>query len=121
MVNMQTAYQYLFDIENTLRQIVQEQMQQAYGQNWERVAPKLNKRTRKDLDTLHFHDLICWFRIYPPLETIFPPEFISELLSIVPIRNKIAHCHMLTEVEFIKLQKVHHSIMSTQTISPIAK
>lgn len=104
---MQTAYQYLFDIENTLRDIAKQRLFEAYGPNWQRSAAVINKRILKDFDSLYFHDLISWFRIYPPLQDIFPSSFHSELTLLIPIRNKIAHCHMLTEEEFEQLQKAH--------------
>lgn len=112
---MQTAYQYLFEIENTLRQIARQRMSEAYGPNWQRSAAYLNKRILKDFENLNFHELISWYRVYPPLIDVFPSELLTELTLLVPIRNKIAHCHLLSSDEFLQLQNAHQIIITSHS------
>ncbi|RST76219.1 hypothetical protein D4T97_005415 [Siminovitchia acidinfaciens] len=109
---MISAYQYLFEIENTLRSIVKEQMQQAWGPNWENISPLINKRPRRTFHSLHFHDLIAWYRVYPPLDSIFPQKLLTDMVSIIPIRNKIAHCRFLSSSEYKKLESVYYSFFN---------
>lgn len=108
---MQTAYQYLFDLENTLRLTAKKRLEQLYGPRWQDTVRGLSRRSGNDLDKLSFFDLVTWFHTIPSLQHIYPEESISQLFSIVPIRNKIAHCEMLTKGEFKDLKSVYELIM----------
>lgn len=109
---MSKAYQYLFEIENTLRNVIKNRMHEAYGLDWERVAPRINKIPQKNFQTLRFHNLITWFKVYPPLQPVFPSKILSDLESLIPIRNKIAHCKLLTIQEFNDLRETYQLIFS---------
>lgn len=86
-------------------------MTEAYGINWRRVAPMKNKFSRKILNDNYFHNVLSWFRVYPPLLEVFPSVYLSDLQTLIPIRNKIAHCRMLTDEEFQQLQQVYQFII----------
>lgn len=108
---MQTAYQYLFDLENTLRLTAKKRLEQLYGPRWPDVIQRLSGRLGTNFNKLTFFDLVTWYQTIPSLRQIYANDTYSKLFSIVPIRNKIAHCRMLTKGEFRHLKSVYELVI----------
>lgn len=110
---MKEAYGYLYKIENVIRAYIEFKMEKEYGIHWFHTAPRkvLKRPPGKPFNSLLFHE---YTRIYLRTYDVFydlPEEFFSQLESVYRIRNKIAHCHKLTNLEYIQLANAHYFII----------
>lgn len=107
---MKEAYGYLYKIENAIRAYIEYKMEKEYGIHWFHTAPR-KRPPNRSVNSLLFHE---YTRIYLRTYDVFqelPAEFFSYLQSIYPIRNKIAHCHSLTDSEYNQLSNAHNFII----------
>jgi hypothetical protein len=105
---MKEAYGMLYAIENGLRRYIRDEMMSRYGPNWERIDLNIPFR-RRPLSHSYFYDLENYLRFY---DFKIPHGFILNLKRLYPIRNKIAHCHVLTEEEYQTLKEAYEMIMN---------
>lgn len=99
---MTQAYRMLYEIETTLREIVDRKMTAYYGYLWRR---KLNEEGRD-----YYHDTVSYFGKYNPLLSIFTQEERQLLYSLYPVRNKICHMHLFTLSEYDLLIQCHELV-----------
>jgi hypothetical protein len=99
---MTQAYQLLYDIETTLRQIISHHMNISYGRAWEHRVYEKHPFT-----SCYFHELIPYFVKYPPLQEIFTTDERRQLYQLTPIRNKICHMKLLDQQEYALLERCH--------------
>lgn len=99
---MKTSYGLLYEVENSIRTYIKEKMKDYYGIHWFHVAPRkvLKSPPRKAFETLGFPDYETYFQNYPKAFNNLPPDFLRQLRQIYPLRNKIAHNHLLSQSEF---------------------
>ncbi len=99
------AYGLLYNIENTLRSYITHNMSEHYGNGWYIKAPVVEKLLpyKKELSSLYLHELIAMVATYDCLKCSFDKQDIHKLRLIIPIRNKIAHSHNLSNEEYEKL------------------
>lgn len=104
---MKTAYGLLYEVENTLRSYISRNMEDYYGIHWSEVAPRkeFNRPPSRSFDTLNISDYSSYFSLYPKAFKKIPRKFFSLLHQIYPLRNKIAHNHLLTQEEFELLEE----------------
>src|SRR5690625_3593215 len=105
MMMMMNAYGLLYNIENTLRSYITHNMSEHYGIGWYIKAPSVEKHLpyKKNLSSLNLNDLITMVAAYDCLKRLFDMRDIRKLRLIIPIRNKIAHSHKLSNEEYDKL------------------
>lgn len=103
---MKEAYSMLYEMENHLRLIVKTNMEKKCGYRW--VSILHENRNEK---TSYFHDLVAFFGRYPQILTHFKTEQLILLRQAVPIRNKIAHSHLITETEYMLLEKCYKFVI----------
>ncbi|KHF41467.1 hypothetical protein [Halalkalibacter okhensis] len=109
---MKEAYSMLYEMENHLRLIVKTNMEKKYGYRWVSILYE-----RRDEQTSYFHELVAFFGKYPHILTHFKPEQLTLLRQLTPIRNKIAHSHLITETEYELLEKCYKIVIK----QPITK
>ncbi|WP_232217796.1 Swt1 family HEPN domain-containing protein [Virgibacillus sp. SK37] len=104
---MKNAYGLLYEIENSLRSYIHRKMEDYYGIHWYEVAPRkeYNRPPSRTFDSLNFSDYSSYFAIYPKAFKKIPRKFLTLLHQLYPIRNKIAHNHLLTHKEFGLLEE----------------
>ena|GEM_PF-3115198 len=107
MERMKEAYGMLYAIENGLRRYIHDEMMSRYGTKWESIDLNIPFR-RRPLSHSYFYDLENYLRFY---NFKIPHGFILNLKRLYPIRNKIAHCHELTEDEYQMLEAAYELIM----------
>ncbi|WP_093136239.1 hypothetical protein [Salinibacillus kushneri] len=90
-------------------------MKQEYGVDWFIKAPlTMNyKSYTKGFSSFHFHELISLLIGYPCLTNKFTLQVIIQLQETIPIRNKIAHCKIITYHDYEKLQEVNKLVRDT--------
>lgn len=108
---MKEAYSMLYEIENHLRLIIKTNMQKNYGQHW--VAILYEKR---DEQTSYFHELVAFFGKYPQDLTHFKKEQLILLQQLTPVRNKIAHSHLITQSEYKLLEQCYKVVIKQPVI-----
>jgi len=105
---MKEAYGMLYDIENSLRQYINDQMSRLYGPAWRIKAPKRHKFLKRPLE----HTPIYIFENYLRLYLNTPTSIIDSLRKVYPIRNAIAHCREITVDEYLTLTECKEKIFS---------
>ncbi|MFB9974354.1 hypothetical protein FPQ10_10295 [Allobacillus sp. SKP2-8] len=105
---MKQAYGMLYDLENQLRKVISITMTEEYGSGWLIQAPLTNlyKPYRKNFSRFYLHELVSMLSSYECFSEIFKVKEIAQLKSILPIRNKIAHCKLITKEELRLLSYV---------------
>ena len=98
---MKTGYEYLFVIENELRVSVEYLLELKYGMNWKESIKRnyKNNLVQKNFENLYFHELISFLSMIPVLKDNYGDHLINCLKRICPIRNKIAHCRLISDLE----------------------
>jgi hypothetical protein len=116
---MKSAYEYLYKMENILRNYIQDTLQVNYGSNWLIVAPKsLNYRLfKKNPSNYNYHETISLLAAYPCLSFNYKDSLLNKLEMIIPIRNKIAHCHLISQDELDFLINVYLSVLERCNIN----
>ncbi|WLD93351.1 hypothetical protein [Alkalihalobacillus sp. AL-G] len=111
---MVKAYQKVYEIETNLRDKVDKKMINHYGDNWYSAAPKREKKLRikKNIKNMQLYELeqLLHYKIFGNLHKNYP-RFIQLLRAVYPLRNKIAHCQVLTNKEHIFLKQTHLALM----------
>lgn len=94
---MQKAYGILYKLEKSLRKHIEKTMQKEYGQGWWTKAPLENKYPpyKKHFNNFYLHETISLLSSYECLSIQFNREVFAQLVSIVPIRNKVAHMKLI--------------------------
>lgn len=103
---MTNSYRMLYEIETTLRDIVDNKMRQRYGPIWRR---RFGEEGR-----YYLHDTIALFGKYSELFNIFNPTEKRRFHSLVPIRNKICHMNLITPYAYDLLKQCHELVMKQQ-------
>lgn len=109
---MTEAYSMLYQIENRLRLIVKTNMQKKYGYHWVSILYE-----KRDEQISYFHELVAFFGKYPNVLTHFKTDQFKLLQRLTPIRNKIAHTHLITQTEYELLEKCYKFVIK----QPITK
>lgn len=109
---MKEAYGLLYEIENSLRRTITLSMKSEYGIDWLIQAPlsMQYKTYSKNFSSFYYHELISLLPAYPCIFQHFSTEIINKLQQTIPIRNKIAHTHFLTQTEFETLSYVYENL-----------
>lgn len=110
---MKEAYSLLYEIENHLRLIVKTNMQKKYGYHWVSILYE-----KRDEQTSYFHELVAFFGKYPQVLPHFSTEQLKLLQRLTPIRNKIAHSHLITQTEYELLKQGHQLVIKQPIIKP---
>lgn len=105
---MQEAYGILYKLEKNLRKHIEKTMQKEYGQGWWTKAPLENKYPpyKKHFNNFYLHETISLLSAYPCLSIQFSKEVFAQLVSIVPIRNKVAHMKFITLEDYELLLEI---------------
>lgn len=111
---MEKSYGLFYKIENILRVVIDRTMRKHYGIDWIIQAPlSMNYLPyKKHFSAFYFHELISQLKGYPCLTHLFPHAIILQLEKTVSIRNKIAHCKLLSSHEFHILCNLHRSLIT---------
>jgi len=112
---MKEAYGLLYEIENTLRIIIEDTMRSEYGMDWLIKAPSAMKYPpyRKHFSSFYYHELISFLKGYPCLVQVIPATTIIQLQNTIAIRNKIAHCKLLSSQEFDILKESFNMVIKS--------
>lgn len=104
---MKSAYGLVYELENTLRSYICEKMENYYGIHWFEVAPRreYNRPPVRSFETLKLSDYSSYLTNYPKAFKSIPRKFLTLLHQIYPIRNLVAHNHLLTLEEFELLEE----------------
>lgn len=111
---MKVAYGQLFHVENALRSYIVFKMENEYGNLWFTKAPQIErmKPPKKRFDQLYIYELeLYYLRVFPVFKLISTKGFFNQLHTIYPIRNKIAHSHLLTADQFDTLNEAYDLII----------
>jgi len=100
------AYKCLYQIEIKLRSIIKFNMTHMYGIHW-----KVKFKEKRSEDDAFYHELISYFGKYPQALPHFKTPELKKLQQLTPIRNKIAHSHLLTKEEFEFLQECYSLVI----------
>ena len=109
MERMKEAYGMLYAIETSLRRYINDKMTSYYGVDWQYKAPKNMSFRARPLNQSYFYDLENYLSVYPCFN--YHDDLIFTLRKLYSIRNKIAHCHELTEEEYDMLNEAYELIM----------
>ncbi|WP_349409342.1 hypothetical protein [Pseudalkalibacillus sp. SCS-8] len=109
---MKEAYSMLYEIENHLRIIVKTNMQKQYGYHWVSILCE-----KRDEHNSYFHELVAFFGRYPQVLSHFKTEQLILLQQLTPIRNKIAHTHLISQTDYELLKKCYKFVIK----QPIVK
>lgn len=96
---MKEAYAMFFVIESKLRKIILTNLINTYGYS------HLVKRYLAENQL--YRNLVEYFKTLPQVLPHFDNKQLSSLSKLTPIRNKIAHSHMLSDKEFKHLEKCY--------------
>lgn len=110
---MKEAYSMLYEIENHLRLIVKTNMQKKYGYHWVSILYE-----KRDEQTSYYHELVAFFGKYPHALTHFNQKQLKLLQQLTPIRNKIAHSHLITQTEYELLEQCYQFVIKQPVIKP---
>lgn len=100
---MQAAYGLMYEVENSLRKYIKQEMNKSFGPHWFQIAPRivLKRPPSKTFDSLLFYEYErLYLRTYSKVFEALSEEFYKHLHVLYPLRNKVAHCHDLCEREF---------------------
>ncbi|MDP4552962.1 hypothetical protein Q9251_18950 [Alkalihalobacillus macyae] len=105
LIMMKNSYGFLFLIENILREKIKNRLENDYGQNWNSIIKKRygNNLLKKPFENMYFYELISLLRVIPELKDSFEKSIISNSIKLNLIRNKIAHCKVIDEKEYVFL------------------
>ncbi|MEC5425298.1 hypothetical protein QGM71_17590 [Virgibacillus sp. C22-A2] len=106
---MKNAYGLLYEVENKLHYTIESVMRNEYGIAWFINGPKAMKYLpyRKGLKFFNYYELLALMRGYPCFTNYFSKIIFISLHETIPIRNKIAHCHVISQDEYDLLQSVN--------------
>ncbi|THE14017.1 hypothetical protein E1I69_05825 [Bacillus timonensis] len=110
---MKEAYSMLYQMENHLRLIIKTNMQNNYGHHWVSILYE-----KRDEQTSYFHELIAFFGKYPHDLTHFKTVQLKLLQQLIPVRNKIAHSHLITQTEYQLLEQCYQFVIKQPVIKP---
>lgn len=115
---MQNAYGLLYELENTMRIYIRGKMEECYGIHWFEYAPRkvLKRPPSKDFENLLFSDYESYFKNYPVAFKNITPTFYTRLHQLYPIRNKIAHNHLLSPSEYELLERYSIFLLNSMGI-----
>ena len=104
---MKQAYGKLYEIENHLRLMINETMIKEYGIGWLIKAPSINryKPYQKNFTNFYLHELVSMLSSYACLKAMFDSKEIKIFVSILSVRNKIAHCNLISDEELDQLHE----------------
>jgi hypothetical protein len=108
---MKEAYAMLYEIENHLRLIIKTNMHQKFGCHWVSILYE-----KRDEHTSYYHELVAFFGKYPQVLTHFNSNQLNLLKQLTPIRNKIAHSHLITKTEYELLEQCHQFVIKQPII-----
>lgn len=108
---MKEAYSMLYEIENHLRLIVKTNMQKKYGYHWVSILYE-----KRDEQTSYYHEIVAFFGKYPHILTHFNSKQLQLLKQLTPIRNKIAHSHLITQTEYELLEECYKFVIKQPII-----
>ncbi|WP_336883816.1 hypothetical protein [Priestia koreensis] len=86
------AYGALYEIETSLKDIIEDKMSTEHGPLWRR---KLREEGKK-----HFHDVVSFYHKYQCLNDLFTSEELHQMHQLIAIRNKVCHMRDLSNDEF---------------------
>ncbi|MGJ9386109.1 hypothetical protein [Salipaludibacillus sp. CF4.18] len=92
---MSSAYTLLYEIETRLKNYVNWTLMKNYGLKWQY---KFNEA--RPVESKSLYEIISYFEKYPPLTECFTPIELESLSKLTKVRNKIAHMHDITDLEF---------------------
>lgn len=98
------AFSLIYDIETTLRKIVNKSMTEWYGYHW-----RTRLRETTDLKKYYFHDLIALLFRYPLAFQQFQNRKVS-INRLIHIRNLTCHMRALSDDDFRLLKECHEFI-----------
>ncbi len=106
---MKNSYGYLLIIENGIKERIRIQLNCIYGYDWHIIVKKKYniKLLDKSLEKMYLHEIISLVRMVPELNKKYDQEIIIDLMKLTEIRNKVAHCNVITEEEYTFLYKVY--------------
>lgn len=110
---MKDSYEMLFIIENGIREYIRAKMEDFYGPHWFYIGPQkvLKRKLNKTFDKFYFHELERVFlRTYENVFANLPRQFFIYLHMLYPLRNKIAHSHVLDDKEIEQLSCAYEYI-----------
>ena len=115
---MKIGYGCLFEIENELRCIINAILKDYYGVKWPEKINSIysNKIANKKLGNLYFHELVSFISMIPILKKYFSKDLLNNLKKISPIRNKIAHCKLISDHELGLLNITYSMLRNNFTI-----
>ena len=87
--HMTQAYRMLFEIETTLRNVIEFKMFESYGHIWRSM---FHEHKRK----YFYHDTVACFGKYQPLIEVFDDEQRRMLYELNEIRNKVCHMELIS-------------------------
>lgn len=104
---MKSAYALIYKLENTLRSYISKKMENYYGIHWFEIAPRreYNRPPTQSFETLNLSDYSSYLTNYPKAFKSIPRKFLTLLHQVYPIRNLVAHNHLLTLEEFELLEE----------------
>jgi hypothetical protein len=138
------AYELFFEIENSLREMVIQCMTEAFGQRWltTNMPADVRERLREGKEyerkvpwsvCVPYHPM--YYADFPDIKKIvmradnwqraFAPRFGSKLqleaslVELEPIRNKLAHCRAVTDIE-VRCILVFHEKLATMIGTPLS-
>ncbi|WP_098442764.1 hypothetical protein [Bacillus sp. es.036] len=107
---MKSSYGYLFEIESKTRKQANVLLENLYGANSSIILSSQykNKLSNKSLENMYFHELVSFLKMVPVLKESFGESYIKDLMQLIPIRNKIAHCNFINDKEFALLSRTYY-------------
>lgn len=108
---MKEAYAMLYEIENHFRLIIKTNMQEKYGCHWVSILYE-----KRDEQTSYYHELVAFFGKYPHVLAHFNSDQLMLLKQLTPIRNKIAHSHLITQTEYKLLEQCREFVVKQPII-----
>ncbi|WP_060679459.1 hypothetical protein [Virgibacillus halodenitrificans] len=108
---MKEAYSMLYEIENHLRLIIKANMLKKFGHQWVSILYE-----KRDEQTSYYHELIAFFGKYPNVLPHINAAQLKMLNQLIPIRNKIAHSHLITQSEYELLEQCYQLVIEEPII-----
>ena len=81
-------------------------MQKKYGYHWVSILYE-----KRDEQNSYFHELVAFFGKYPHILPHYKETELCLLRQLTPIRNKIAHSHLITQKEFDLMKHCYHFVI----------
>lgn len=116
---MMQAYRMLFEIEYSLKEEIRTRMLNKYGVTWEHSAPRLEKRMPlgKSYSQFKFYDLeqFLSYTIWEDRRKKVGKKAFDKLIVCLhqcfALRNKVAHCEIISSMEFFQIKENYLLIM----------